>query len=901
VHKRFYLFESLHIDEKKRSKNKANLRSEIHRMKSLLSKPLFYFPLILVCVFGWGRPAFAKPVQTEAAFKKWLHKEAPLWPKELGTMYITIDPVSMDKIRARRKKNIYDNYQFSPNAFFVPAKFEINGEKAKGKIRLKGDGNDHWSHEFKWSFRIKLKRKSTLMGMRVMTIQSPATRSDMWEWATTEATRHEGGMAVRYRFIYVVLNGKKMGVYALEEGIDKHLVEYHRRRENPVLKIDEDPLWNAIFYHGMPRLPFFSKLMAKQGNMRVLDQWYISSIETFNKKSVYSNPVLKKSFDYAAGRFEAFRRGRVRASQVFDIDRWSNYIALTQLFQANHNLGVNNLRLYPSPVTGLIEPIGFDFFVELYRPKSLATFRVSDSKIPGYDGGRTLLLVDLFRDPEFWKLYKNAVSHFSKPGTLESFIRETKQDYYLNLQALRSYMPDYYLPWGKVFESRNGFRRSTSSAVRPQGQEFNPAQLHAVFVEEKNKIIKLKVANRTRQKLVLKSLKWDFDNVMYHYPGSITLQPVKNPSDPEYVFCTFTMGGNQPWKKDMEYDLYLSYLVEGEARGYAEKVYVEVPGGIEFTASDPLNASLSPLDVNWIELKNGRFEVKKGQWKIDRTIFIASKVPIYAGPGVSFELGNGASLVFEAPLKWVGKKDEPIRVTGVQGGGGVLVMKANERSRMQYVEFSGLSSPAGNGWANTGAVTFYEADVDIRNCLFQKNESEDALNIIRSTFSLVDSVFRKIKSDAFDGDFIDGLVANTEFTEVGNDALDFSGSTIEMKNIQINGAGDKAISAGENTKIKAKGIKVQNTEIAVASKDLSLVEVDGLDIKKCSLGFAVYQKKSEFGPAVVTAENVVFSSVKEKALVEPESNLVLNGEDYEKKDEQVKAKLYGSEYGEKTK
>jgi len=82
------------------------------------------------------------------------------------------------------------------------------------------------------------------------------------------------------------------------------------------------------------------------------------------------------------------------------------------------------------------------------------------------------------------------------------------------------------------------------------------------------------------------------------------------------------------------------------------------------------------------------------------------------------------------------------------------------------------------GWTLTGAVNFYESDVEITNTTFYRNQCEDALNIIRSDFILKNSIFDYIYSDAFDSDFSTGKVIDTKFTNTGNDAIDFSGSQI---------------------------------------------------------------------------------------------------------------------------
>ena len=73
--------------------------------------------------------------------------------------------------------------------------------------------------------------------------------------------------------------------------------------------------------------------------------------------------------------------------------------------------------------------------------------------------------------------------------------------------------------------------------------------------------------------------------------------------------------------------------------------------------------------------------------------------------------------------------------------------------------------------------------------------------------------------------------------------MDFSGSISELSQISIDGIGDKALSAGETSKVTGKNIYIENAEIGIASKDFSEVNLSDVKIKDTKLGFAVFKKK----------------------------------------------------------
>ena len=76
-----------------------------------------------------------------------------------------------------------------------------------------------------------------------------------------------------------------------------------------------------------------------------------------------------------------------------------------------------------------------------------------------------------------------------------------------------------------------------------------------------------------------------------------------------------------------------------------------------------------------------------------------------------------------------------------------------------------------------------------------------------------------------------------------------------------------------------KGCSIDGAYIAVASKDLSVVNVKVVSISNVEYGFAAYRKKSEYGPASIKVESHIKMDVKNLHLLEKDSKL-----DYLKKE-----------------
>ena len=274
-----------------------------------------------------------------------------------------------------------------------------------------------------------------------------------------------------------------------------------------------------------------------------------------------------------------------------------------------------------------------------------------------------------------------------------------------------------------------------------------------------------------------------------------------------------------------------------------------------------------------------------------------------ARKGTVIDLLNNSKIISYSHLYFKGSNKYPVKIISTDSTGeGLLLLNNDKQSIFDNVYFSQLSNSSVPGLSLTGAVTIYESDVLINNCRFEKNiRGDDYLNIIRSNFEINNTDFINIVSDAFDADYSTGKISNTSFINCGNDAIDVSGSFISLDYILIDSIGDKAISAGEKSKLIGSNIQIINSDIGITSKDQSTVNLDIVQIDSTKLGYAVFQKKPEFGHAYMKIENSVTSSIEKKYLVDIESELIINDIIVINKEEDVESLLYGIKYGKSSK
>jgi hypothetical protein len=299
---------------------------------------------------------------------------------------------------------------------------------------------------------------------------------------------------------------------------------------------------------------------------------------------------------------------------------------------------------------------------------------------------------------------------------------------------------------------------------------------------------------------------------------------------------------------------------------------------------------------------DGEFILKNKTNIINVPVVIPSGLIVKFNPGDKIDIQKGGFFLSFSVVQMNGEKENPIEIISSDTlGSGFHVINTRSQSKLNYVNFDGLSNLDYKSWKLPSAVTFYESPVEINHCSFSNNHCEDAINIFRSTpYLFSNSTIKNTFSDAFDADFSDGIIKNCKFINSGNDAVDISGSNIIIKNTNFTNVADKALSAGENSKMTIDSIIVDGASLAVVAKDLSEVEISNSTITNSEVVYCAFQKKNEFGPSSITTQNVKYSKFKEENLIEEKSKLKVDGEKIHNYRDDVRKYLYGNEYGKKT-
>ena len=297
-------------------------------------------------------------------------------------------------------------------------------------------------------------------------------------------------------------------------------------------------------------------------------------------------------------------------------------------------------------------------------------------------------------------------------------------------------------------------------------------------------------------------------------------------------------------------------------------------------------------DFRFIKKEGDVFTIKKGDWKIDKTVVFPEESTLLVMPGVKLDILKGSRIISYGDIKLLGNNDDRIIIKSSDNTGKGIVVFNSSNSKIISTDIIGLYQPLDDEWPLSSILTFYESNISISNSKFIDNKSEDVINIVRGRFKINDSLISGTDSDAIDSDFSSGTISNVVFENIGNDAIDVSGSDVKVNNVTMNNVGDKGLSVGEGSNINASQITISNARIAYASKDSSKLILSDSSIHNVDIGFVVFQKKPEFSHAVIDSWRHVSSNVNKEYLVELGSTLILDGVKVDNKSLSLRKELY---------
>lgn len=788
----------------------------------------------------------------------------------LPTLYIDLPFKSYQKLLDKRNEAFKIGVLNTTDEDFVSGEVQLqDGPKLDAKFRLKGDWTDHLEGE-KWSFRINLKEDGQVLGMRQFSIETPASRNFLNEWAFHKNLQNEGLLTTRYAFVNVLLNGKLLGIYAIEDNFAPEMIESQERRQGVIIRFNEDPLWNNISN-------FWAEgITQSQGGGLSITNMDSAEINAFQETRISEDPILSAEAETARELLRAFQEGSRPASEIFDVKQTGLFFALHDLWSAEHGVAWHNLRFYYNPVTGLLEPVAYDSM-------PFYTF-ISETSISS-----AFIQSRIFNDLAIRTAYAQELGRITEPGYVEALVSQLSAEHdqlrtALQIEFPDSAIPDYHtLPvdWEKLRERA----LALSLELRPKEVVRGAYQgINLLPGGTGTPALGLDLVNLTILPVEVERVEIG-DRAVAMGNNAPVLAPVIDPAKDVFSPVHFTIPLPDDITLAAETQVKVVVRISGLAREFRATLSgVNLPQGIQ-TGPAPRQPSLDEVLAQHAFLqvspKNEHLLlVSPGAWDVEGDLVLPSGVDLVVPAGTVLRFSENSILYMSGALQLMGEPSAPVLVTARETGwGGMVVLNAAHDSDWRYATVEKTTGISRDGWIMTGGITFFRSNITLDHVFLGNNQTEDAINVIHSNFKFLNTEFANTFADAFDSDFSSGEVTSCYFYDIKGDAVDVSGSVVTVSESRMERITDKGISTGEDSTMTVDHVQMDTVGIGVASKDLSKVTLRNSEIANARFSaLAAYIKKPVFGPASIDAQNVTILNTKDAGIAQDGSTIILNGQ-----------------------
>ncbi len=428
-------------------------------------------------------------------------------PPEAGRLALIIDPTSMDSLTAIRDRAMTAGVLDEGKDTWFPASVVWKGDTMPAELRLKGGLIDHLRTN-KWSYRIRLTAGGAVEGMGTFSIQHPNTRNFCHEWIFHRTLADQGLPHLAYGFIDVEINGRDLGIHAIEQHFDS-LFLARLGLPGPVIKFDDEPRIATL--REMNQRPFDSEPPMQGG-------WQSAPIEAFGEKHL--SPAAAARFHEAADALDRFRQGRATTTEVFDASALARLFALSDLLGAQHSNDWRNLRFVPDSTGERLLPIGFD----ANAGEPIQAIRALREAGPlRFDPNATGFYDRLFSDTLFYRAYISALEACSAPGWLEGLLSRLRPELDSVQAVVLGEFPSAAADTTIYLHDRTVIR-----------QTLHPADVAIAYLRrDAHGLPVLSVANAQALPLRITALMVDGERMAY--PGSPVIVPRARDASIQYV------------------------------------------------------------------------------------------------------------------------------------------------------------------------------------------------------------------------------------------------------------------------------------------------------------------------------------------------------------------------------
>ena len=765
--------------------------------------------------------------------------------------------------------------QTSTNQHFLSEKKKVKGlityknKKIPVKIRLKGDRADHWLSKKRLSLYVEIVGNYSLFGFKNFSITNHLSRQFPENVLIAKSLGRSNLLNYKFQTIKVDFNEQNWGLMLLQEEISPYYFESRKIKETPIArftneedrrllsklttyKIDQKEVYNhtklqSIFEIDVKKK---SKYLQNQNTKNI-----ISFFKTFHLDNLKLNKINSKSL-----------------INHFNLDKFAALLSYSITFKDLHNTFFTNVRFYFNPYTNKVEPIPNDYMIDYFDTTNNEIFlKDLENFLRNYTNK---IYINLFNNIYF----QNKLFYYFK--LIRSDLDKMNNDLLSichNFVSCNSGINFDLIQKNLDFIINN--KRQIIKVLNKVYQIKN----EDIFKQVKFEKFKIKAQNNIA--LENKTLTY-LKNFLYYRIFDDGNIEIKNLSLFDVIInkIVFFDDANQEivcFKNEfdvikinshqkIEVNLELNNFCKSSSNLISTKFIYQVRNNL-YEQTNFLETSKLKSIKNFDNIiSENTTNVLDGKLLLTEPIILKKGQNLIINKNTEIKFSSDSYILVDGgELICNGKKNSPTILSSVKDEfwGGIYVRNSNNvkfencsiENTKEFRSFTGYFITL------TGGVNIYKSNVSLKNVTFKNSNAEDALNIINSNANLENIKIINTKSDGIDFDFSTGSINNMELDFIGGDGLDFSGSKFDIQNIKINRAIDKGLSIGEKSHIDARNILINDSEIGIAVKDASLLNLDNAEFKKNNFNIVGFNKKAYYkNGVIINIKNVKLSNEKIK-------------------------------------
>jgi hypothetical protein len=776
--------------------------------------------------------------------------------------------------------------------WWFPARFVAEGRAYDVDVRFAGR-NPAQDPVLERAWRIRFREGQGYRGLREVALH-PADQQHTRDLVVRDTARRLGLLAPPAGLATFSVNGAAAGAYFWSEAFSTAMLERLGFPKGEIVTPRSSAAASSAMLSGV-----HGESMARGHYANAIDR---GSDEGPALEQLARLLTLLRSNDDAA-----FER---EAAELLDVEKFLTWNALVSIYGDSDADGFAGLSWYFDPVTGLLEPV-----VHSVERTAGVPAAIGAPAVPN-------LTERLLSAPSF-RTRRNEIVWQLTGGGAEDLARSSDEllgDVLTRLARSSTALSDL----GGLREIAE-FRRSTRAALRQRAEALADlladSQVDTVprlSVTDGTPTLTLDVSPSGLAAIEVSELRFELGEaeLRNHQPAAIrlldpagrlqsavTAEPVVVGSsvalrpdglrlrggDADSLASTWTVEvqlpflGRGDWKRSDGFQaigvLYRN-AVTGEALPTAELVGSRTAA----LSIDDLDAVFLPIDAVIaasglpLALLGEEIVLPAGDHRLRRTLIVPRSARLRLEPGVRLSLDPDVSIISFRGIIAEGTADEPIVLYATDPDrpwGTVAAARARDTSRFAFVTVSGGSGADFAGIEFDGQLSFNASEIVLRDSEIYDAHGADGVSLKRTTFEVSRTQFITNGSDGLDAEWSSGVVSESLFVNNGDDGLDLADSDVRVTDSAFHWMGDKSISAGARSRVSIDSTRLSDSEIAIASKEESQVDVRNSEFRRNRLGFAVYRDKPVFGGGTGTVTGGLFASNNRDFSVEPGSQLKL--------------------------